>query len=291
MIFLEKLDLPEFASFVLLSTPTGITALQRYFRGYADLAVRHRAGLILESATWRANADWGAKLGYDAAGLADVNRKAVQLLSDLRQEYSYRGLPMVVSGCLGPRGDGYRPELLMSAEESQRYHQAQVDVLASTDADMISAFTMNYCEEALGIVCAAHNARIPVVISFTVETDGRLATGQSLHSAIEQIDAITAGYPSYYMINCAHPRHFAPICSEGGAWLKRIRGLRANASIKSHAELNECTELDIGSPVELADEHQALVKKLPHINVLGGCCGTDQRHIEAIADACLIKPD
>lgn len=287
MIFHEKLELPEFASFVLLKTPAGLAALNNYYRGYADLAVRFRAGLVLEAATWRANADWGRKIGYNPADLVAINRQAIDILVELRDDYAHHSLPFVISGCLGPRGDGYRPDRQMSATESQHYHQAQVDVLAGTETDMISAFTMNYVEEALGIVQAAQQARMPMVISFTVETDGQLATGQSLRSAIEQVDAATAGYPSYYMVNCAHPRHFTPVFAEGGAWLQRIRGLRSNSSTKSHAELNESTELDIGQPIVLASEHQSLVRQFPHINVLGGCCGTDLRHVEAIARACI----
>ena len=175
----------------------------------------------------------------------------------------------------------------MSDREAEAYHAEQVDTFADTAADMVTAITMNYVEEALGIARAAESAGMPAVISFTVETDGRLPTGQTLRAAIEQVDAATSGYPAYYMINCAHPTHFEHLLAEAEPWTKRIRGLRANASRKSHAELNESPKLDIGDPVELGIQHARLKQRLPQLNVLGGCCGTDHRHVEQIATACL----
>jgi S-methylmethionine-dependent homocysteine/selenocysteine methylase len=127
---------------------------------------------------------------------------------------------------------------------------------------------------------------MPVAISFTVETDGRLATGQPLRAAIEQVDDMTAGYPVYYMLNCAHPSHFDAALAEGGAWVARIRGLRANASRLSHAELDALPAPDPGDPEELGRAYACLKRRLPQLNVFGGCCGTDQRHLEHIAAAC-----
>ena len=287
LIFHEGLELPDFAAFRLLSSPQGETALRKYFRTYAELAKRFGTGLILESATWRSNSDWGARLGYSSKSLTDVNRKAIQLLEDLREEYESAQTPMVISGCIGPRGDGYVPGTLMSSHEAEAYHREQIEAFAETSADLVTAITMNYVEEAIGIVRAAHQAKLPVVISFTVETDGNLPTGQTLRSAIEQVDAATAGYPAYYMINCAHPTHFEHVLAEGGDWLRRIRGLRANASQRSHAELNEAPDLDEGNPLELGKQYARLKRRLPDLNVMGGCCGTDHRHLEQIAQACL----
>jgi len=193
----------------------------------------------------------------------------------------------VISGCLGPRGDGYSPTQTMSDRDAEAYHREQVETFADTAADIVTAITMNYVEEAIGITRAAESAGMPVVISFTVETDGRLPTGQTLRAAIEQVDAVTSGYPSHYMINCAHPTHFERVLAEAEPWAQRIRGLPANASRKSHAELNESPELDVGDPVELGMQHAGLKQRLPQLNVLGGCCGTDHRHVEQIASACL----
>lgn len=287
LIFHEGLELPDFAAFHLFKTPHGEAALRKYFRTYAEMAQRFGTGLILESATWRANADWGERLGYSPEELAAANRRAIHLLEELRSEYESDRTPIVISGCIGPRGDGYVPDRAMSAQEAEAYHREQIEALAGSAADMVCAITMNYVEEAVGVVRAAQRARLPVAISFTVETDGHLPTGQRLKSAIEQVDDATSGYPSYYMINCAHPSHFDNVLIEGERWAQRIRGLRANASRMSHAQLNEAPELDAGNATELGREYADLKNRLPQLNVMGGCCGTDHRHIEQIASACL----
>jgi S-methylmethionine-dependent homocysteine/selenocysteine methylase len=290
LIYHDNVDLPYFAAFDLLKDEAGTQVLRRYFARYAHVARSRGAGIVLEAPTWRANPDWAAKLGYDANTLADANRKGVGLLLEVRAAFETRATPVVISGNLGPRGDGYRPDARMSVDEARTYHGAQVRTFAQTDADMVAAFTMNYVEEAIGIGLAAKDDEMPVAISFTVETDGRLPSGDALAAAIERTDRETGGWPAYYMINCAHPSHFEAIVrgADGdGRWRERIRGLRANASAKSHAELDASTELDLGNPIALAEEYQALRTWLPKLAVVGGCCGTDHRHVEAIADSCL----
>jgi len=287
LIFHEGVELPDFAAFDLLRTPGGEAALRKYFRTYAELARRLGTGLILESATWRASADWGRKLGYDAAALADANRRAIALLEEVRDELATHRTPVVVSGCVGPRGDGYVPDRAMSEREAEDYHREQIATFAGSAADMTCAITMNYAEEAAGIARAARHEDMPVAISFTVETDGRLPTGQTLRAAVEQVEGATSGYPAYYMINCAHPSHFEAVLPERELWVERIRGLRANASRMSHAELNESPELDVGDAVELGQDYARLKRRLAHLNVMGGCCGTDHRHVEQIAAAVL----
>jgi S-methylmethionine-dependent homocysteine/selenocysteine methylase len=287
LIFHEGLALPYFAAFDLLTHDEGYTVLQKYFRTYADMARHYAVGCILESATWRANPDWGAKLGYSATVLAELNRKAITLLQDIRDAYEQGTAPMVISGCIGPRGDGYNPAVLMTEGDAERYHTMQAVTFRDTEADMLTAITMTYAAEAIGVTRAAQAANMPVVISFTVETDGRLPTGQRLQEAVEQVDDATGRGPAYYMINCAHPTHFVGTLTAGELWLDRIRGLRANASTKSHAELDEATELDDGNPVELGLQYRELKAKLPQLNVLGGCCGTDHRHVEEIGKVCL----
>jgi homocysteine S-methyltransferase len=287
LIFHQGLELPDFAAFDLLKRPGGESALREYFRAYARIAARHNADVVLESATWRASADWGTRLGYSGAELAQANRRAIELLERIRDELSGTRTMAVISGCVGPRGDGYQPANMMTIDQALSYHRVQVDTFADTAADMVGAITMNYVEEAIGIALAARDAEMPVAISFTVETDGRLATGQTLADAIGQVDAATGSYPAYYMLNCAHPQHFDSVLEPDASWSGRIRGLRANASRKSHAELNESSELDIGDPAELGTQYAWLKQhRLPRLNVLGGCCGTDQRHVESIAAAC-----
>lgn len=287
LIFHEGLNLPYFAAFDLVKNALGYEALRKYFCTYAQLVQKYEVGLILESPTWRASQDWGDKLGYSIAEMAALNRKAIELLQDIRDEYENDNSPMVISGCLGPRGDGYNPEELMNEAEAEHYHSAQIDTFCSAQVDLVTAITITYVEEAIGISRAASNANIPVVISFTVETDGRLPTSQPLKNAIEQVDSATNSAPIYYMINCAHPTHFGSVLPTGEKWLERIRGLRANASLRSHAELDEAEELDDGNPVELASQYRQLKTKLPSLNVLGGCCGTDHRHVEEICQVCL----
>lgn len=285
LIFHQGLELPFFAAFRLLRDPEGVEALREYFVPYASLARSNGVGLILESATWRASSDWGRKLGYAKAELAEMNRRSIDLLREIRGEYESERSPIVISGCVGPRGDGYDPGTLMSPVAAEAYHANQIFTFAETEADLITAITMTNPAEAIGVTRAARAAGMPVVISFTVETDGRLPTGDELHEAILAVDEATDEGPAYYMINCAHPTHFSHVLGDG-PWRTRLRGIRANASQRSHAELDEAEDLDAGDPAELAARYAGLRRDLPQLNVLGGCCGTDARHIEQIYEAC-----
>jgi S-methylmethionine-dependent homocysteine/selenocysteine methylase len=285
LVFHDGRELPHFAAFDLLKDDAGFERLRAYYVRYAEIARAHGLGLVLETPTWRASPDWGTKLGYDAQALADANRKAVSLLLEIRAEFETPATPVVASGNLGPRGDGYRPEARMSVAEARDYHGWQIATFAATDADLVSVFTMNYVEEAIGVTLAARDHAMPVVISFTLETDGRLPSGQDLASAIEATDAATGGHPAYYMINCAHPTHFSDALRAGGAWRHRVRGIRANASRRSHAELDASTDLDDGNPDELGRQYRALRPLLPRLTVVGGCCGTDHRHVGSICRA------
>ncbi|MDH5232333.1 MAG: homocysteine S-methyltransferase family protein [Gammaproteobacteria bacterium] len=287
LIFKKGIDLPYFAAFDLLKNEQGKQTLLEYYQDYLNLAKKYESGFILESATWRASADWGEKLGYTADQLDKANREAIQLLQRLKNQNLELHDCCVISGCIGPRGDGYAIAETMTIAQAQQYHQVQIDSLKRAGVDMVSAFTMNYVEEALGIVYAAKHAKIPVVISFTVETNGCLPSGDSLISAIETVDRATNATPLYYMINCAHPTHFSTTLSDEAVWLKRIRGIRANASSCSHAELDEATELDEGDAVALGLQYKQLQLLLPSLRVFGGCCGTDHKHIELICQHCL----
>ena len=286
LIFNDGMELPHFAAFDLLKSEKGVAVLRAYYARYATIAKANGVGFILESPTWRASADWGRKLGYSQAALARANAQAIELMAELRREYRSETSPMVVSGCVGPRGDGYDPGTVMSADEAQAYHAEQIGVFPDTDADMVTAITMTNANEAIGLTRAAQAAGMPVAIAFTLETDGRLPTGQGLRQAIEEVDGATGNGPAYYMINCAHPTHFEATLDTEAPWVKRIRGIRANASRRSHSELNEAPDLDDGNPAELGAQYHALLQRHPQINVLGGCCGTDHRHVEAICGAC-----
>ncbi len=285
LIFHEGWELPHFAAFHLLKDEAGTAALRTYYERYLAIAQANGLGFVLESPTWRASADWGDKLGYSREALAAINRKSIELMFELRDRYA--GVqPTVVSGNLGPRGDGYDPGLVMSADEARDYHAAQVKAHAESGVDMVAAFTMTNANEAVGITRAAQAAGLPVAISFTVETDGRLPTGQGLDEAIIEVDELTRTGPAYYMINCAHPSHFESRLGGKAPWISRIRGIRANASRRSHAELNEAPDLDDGNPEDLGGEYRAILRRHQQIAVLGGCCGTDHRHVEQMYLAC-----
>jgi homocysteine S-methyltransferase len=279
-------DLPAFAAFPLMRHDTGREALDAYYRPYVALARDNGLGFILETPTWRANADWGARLGYGPEALAAINRDAVAMMEEIRKANETAISPMPVSGNIGPRGDGYQPDRLMAVAEAERYHAAQIRDFKAAGADLVTAMTMNYAEEATGIARAAAEAEIPVVVSLTVETDGGLATGQALGDAISAIDAASGSAPAYYMVNCAHPTHFAPVLATGGAWVDRIGGLRPNASAKSHAELDAATALDDGDPRDLGLRTAELRRRHGRLTVFGGCCGTDHRHVGEICLAC-----
>ncbi|MCF7981691.1 MAG: homocysteine S-methyltransferase family protein [Pseudomonadales bacterium] len=282
LVFQQQLELPEFAAYDLLRQPKGYKKLVSYYKTYAELAQHYQLGLVLETPTWRASSDWGAKLGDSPDTLKKLNFQSVELLEQIRAEYQNEKTMIVISGNLGPRGDGYKPTELMSAREAQRYHNEQIATFAMSEVDMVSALTLNYVEEAIGITLSALEHNLPVCISFTLETDGNLPTGESLEQAINLVDRETDQGPVYYMINCAHPRHFKHLFQNQEDWHARVKGLRGNASCLSHAELDESEILDDGNPAEFGAELVGLKSLSPHLSVLGGCCGTDHRHIEQI---------
>jgi S-methylmethionine-dependent homocysteine/selenocysteine methylase len=284
MIFDEGIDLPEFAAFLLLDDEEGIEALRRYYRGYIEIARRHGLGFTLDTPTWRASRDWGERLGRSVGELAEVNRRAVELAQEIRAEEERPETPIVICGTLGPRGDAYEAGEEMDAAEAEAYHAEQIGTFAETEAEMVSAYTLPYASEAVGMVRAAAAVEIPITISFTVETDGRLPSGQSLAEAIEQVDAETRSTARYFMVNCAHPTHFAAAVEAGSDWVERLGGIRSNASRRSHAELDEADELDRGNPAELGSLYRELKPHLSAVRVLGGCCGTGTAHIASICE-------
>lgn len=286
LIFQHGLELPHFAAFDLLRDAEGTKLIHDYYLDYIDIARKKGVGFILETPTWRANPDWAELLGYNLQALDAINQEAVKLLNTLKEEH--RDVEIVISGNIGPRGDGYVAGNIMTIEEAETYHRTQINSFNKVGVQMVTAITMTNSNEAIGIVKAAQNASLPVCIGLTVETDGRLPSGQSLKGAIEEIDVATQGGPAYYMINCAHPDHFNFVLEKGSDWIKRIRSLRCNASKCSHAELDNAEELDDGNPDELAADILRITNQHPQISILGGCCGTDHRHIEAISQACII---
>lgn len=288
LISRDGIDLPDFAAFPLLDSGEGQSRMAAYFTPYLDLAERLGTGFVLDTPTWRANEDWGRRLGYDRTALVEANRQAVEYVAELAG--TRPSIPMVLDGLIGPRGDDYVINALMTADEAADYHALQTEAFASSGADMVSALTLTYADEAIGIVRAARASGIAVVVSFTVETDGRLPSGQKLAAAVAEVDEATDGAAAYFMVNCAHPTHFLPVLEGGAGWLERIKGVRANSSVKSHAELDEATELDRGDVLGLARDYGELSRVLPDLRVVGGCCGTDDTHVAAIAKELITRP-
>ena len=284
MIFQEGIDLNHFAAFELLTNDGGRKALKRYFRSYLQIAEQYQMNFVLEAPTWRANTDWGYKLGYSKSQLSTINKKAISFMREMVTENNWPEEKVLISGSIGPRGDGYVADNYMKVQEAKAYHTDQIQAFALADVDFVTAMSINYSNEATGVVEAAKTFNVPVVISFTVETDGNLPSGESLNEAIAKVDQSTDSYVEHFMINCAHPEHFKHRLNSDDSWIKRIGGIRANASTLSHAELDESDTLDAGDKVALAGHYDDLFKLLPNLQVVGGCCGTDHTHMEAVCE-------
>lgn len=283
MFFNEGFDAPEFAAIVLMDDPDVRVAMRRYFDRFLAMADAADTGFILDTNTWRGGIGWGPKLGKSEADMARLNADAVAFAHKIRDAWQPRVSPILVNGVVGPAGDGYAPDKHLEPDEARRWHQPQIEAMAGLGVDLISALTLTHVGEAVGIVRAAVSVGLPVVISFTVETDGRLPTGESLREAVAATDAATDGAPIYFMVNCAHPDHFRDVLATGSDWISRIGGIRANASRLSHAELDEAEMLDDGDPEEFGQLHANLLEKMPNLRVVGGCCGTDHRHVGCVS--------
>ncbi len=283
MFFVEGFEAPEFAAIVLMDDEGFRQKAREYFERFLKMAAVANTGYVLDTNTWRGCTQWAGALGVSEAGLLRLSRDAVEFARRLRDEWRGRVSPVLINGVVGPAGDGYATETLLTATDAFALHLPQIEVFAETGVDMISALTMTNVPEVVGIAKAAEAKGLPVVISFTVETDGRLHSGQSLAEAITETDRETNASPAYYMVNCAHPDHFKHVLDGDSAWLNRIGGVRANASRMSHEELDQAEELDAGNPQEFSELHVELAASLPALKVVGGCCGTDHRHVEHVS--------
>lgn len=284
LIYNQGFEIPGFATHILLKDPKGRNAIANYYRQYLALAREQNTGIVLGTQTWKAHMHWAGEQGATEEELHQANHESAAFIAGIRDEFSDIAKPIVLDGIVGPRGDCYAPEEEIAAFEAEEYHAKQIGWLAETEVDMITAATLNQTDEAIGIVRAAQAVDLPVVISFTLETDGNLQTGQSLADAIVAVDEATDSGAAYFMVNCTHPDHFAHLL-EDRAWARRIKGVFCNASRKSHAELEASDTLDDGNPVEFGEQHKAMRDRSPWINVFGGCCGCDIRHVTEIAHA------
>jgi homocysteine S-methyltransferase len=289
LIFSAGLELPQFASFPLVDDPRGVAVLRTYYSPYVEVARRAGRGLVLDAPTWRASSHWGELLGYGPAELDDVNRRAVGLVEDIRRESA--DVPIVIGGCVGPCADAYTADERLSADETFAYHLPQIQTLAQTAADFVNALTLAYAEEAIGIARAARTVEMPVAISFTVETDGRLPSGQGLRDAIEEVDAATDGAVEFFMVNCAHPTHFVHVLSGDGPWLephqRRTRERIGEEPCRARRVRPARRRGSRGArePLPAPSHYPRLCELLPKFAIAGGCCGTEDRHIAAISAA------
>lgn len=271
-------ELREFAAFELLATAEGREALRTYYGEYVDLAAQQQRPLVLDTPTWRANADWGDRLGYDLEDLDAINADAVALVRQVIEDAETEGVTVEVNGCVGPRyDDHYASQDNMTAEESESYYGVQVRALAAAGADRITLVTTMSVAEGIGVVRAAVAERIPVAVSFVVGDDGRLASGDSVAEAIAQIDAATDAVALGYLVNCAHPSEVEQglaACADD-AYLNRIIGFRLNAAKEHEPESPE-------RPENFAELQAGLKRYARNATVFGGCCGTDVQHIRAL---------
>ncbi|WP_203564896.1 homocysteine S-methyltransferase family protein [Aliiroseovarius sp. PrR006] len=276
-------ELPEFAMFPLLDDPKADQVLRDMYRRYFDVAEKFDTGMLIMSHDYRASPDWGAKLGYSPEGLADMQRRTIDFLEGMRCEYQGRVSDVYIAGCIGPKGDAYGTGGDISEDEAEEYHSVQLSTLAATAADMAIALTFNNIPEAIGLVRAAEKLGIPLGVCLTLTTEGVLKSGPSLQAAIETIDERTNGAAAWFGTNCSHPLEFAPALANSGPWLDRIRCIRPNAVKMEQVALCRLGHLEDGDPVELGKQMGDVAERFPKADILGGCCGTDERHLSEIA--------
>ncbi len=283
MMYKKDWEFRHFCLFELLQNDRFVDDLRTYHTGLIEVAVEHKVGHLLDGVHYRASPDWGALLGMSEQQLADLTAKGIEIYSELSQEYATEDTPIPVGCCIGPRGDAYNADLVMSAEEAEEYHSVQIATAKSAGADFISALTFNHIEEAIGITRAASAAEIPIIMSFSLGREAVLKTGPTIGDAIEAVEVATDRAPLFYMINCNHPIDFAPAIAAPGRWIDRLKGVRPNASSLDHGILCKLGHLEEGDPIELGQQMGDLARRFPQLNVFGGCCGTDRPHMEQIA--------
>jgi S-methylmethionine-dependent homocysteine/selenocysteine methylase len=280
--YVDGFELRHFCAFELLDDPRGRVCMTDYHRKIVEAAVANGFGVINEGIHYRASRDWGALIGYSRDGLEEINIRGIEFYRDFAREYGSPETPMIVGGCIGPRGDAYETGRLPDAAEAEDYHSEQIATFMKAGADMVTAATFSGVEEAIGLTRAASAAGMPVAVSFFARTKGgRLEGGETLEEAIAAVDAATDNVPLYYMVNCSHPAEFEPGLTPGD-WTQRLGGFMPNAVAMETLTLCSLGHLEDGDPKELGGQMADLAKRYPHVNVWGGCCGTDGRHIGEI---------
>jgi S-methylmethionine-dependent homocysteine/selenocysteine methylase len=276
-------ELPEFASFLpLFRDDRG--ALERIYQSYLRVAADSGLPMQIGTPTWRAHPDCLARLGYGRPDdLARVNRAAVRLLDDLRAQAGLQDR-VYIAGVIGPRRDGYDPAGAPGTVEARAYHARQAEVLAACGVDLLYAPTFACASELIGVAQAMASTGLPYVLAPVLGEDGRLPDGTALADAIDAVDAAVVPRPLHVMVGCVHPSRVQAIAASGsaGALPDRVAGIKANASTLPPDQLDKLGRLDEGDCQLFARQMTAL-RRDHGLRVLGGCCGTNDRHIAALA--------
>lgn len=283
IMYKHGFELPEFAMFPLLENPIAVTAMRDMFRSQLDVAAEFAMSMLLTGIDYRASPDWGAKLGYSPHGLAQANIQSIEFLRELAGEYNGQIPRTLIGGTIGPRGDAYQLNRTITAAEAEDYHSVQLATLKQAAVDFACAATFNNIPEAVGVARAAKKIGVPLIVSLTVDSSSRLKSGPTVADAIQAIDFEAAdAAPISYLLNCSHPVEFEPALT-AGPWTSRLHGFRPNASKMEKLALCKLGHLEEGDPVELGRLMGGLARRYPHMNVWGGCCGTGDTHLRAIA--------
>ncbi|KAJ5210720.1 Homocysteine S-methyltransferase [Penicillium cf. griseofulvum] len=281
LIYTKNIDLPNFSTLPVLNTEDGKETISSIYKGYIDIARAHSTGVVLETRTWRGSPLWSSEIGLSIPQMVDLNHTAVKLLQGIRSETPFD--PIVISGAMGPLQDAYQ-DSTVSFDQAREYYGPQIRAFAEEGVDMLCIMTVTNLDEAFGAVSLAREYNLPIHVSFSIETDGRLRGGKTLEDAIREVDSVTENYVTYYGVNCAHPRYIIMAVQDMPMEVRsRLGSIRGNSSLKSHEELDNSTELDRGDIPGWVQEFNQLVSMLPGLKVVGGCCGTDEEHIDAIA--------
>ncbi|MBW2409401.1 MAG: homocysteine S-methyltransferase family protein [Deltaproteobacteria bacterium] len=271
---------PYIANAGLIYDQAGKQAMTRIYRQYIDIASRYRLPMIVSAPTWRASSERINKSAY--SGRETMVKDCADFINRIRQDVSQSADCIYIAGLIACRGDSYEPREALTADKAEAYHRLQAQELAHAGVDFILAATLPAVSEALGIAAALSQCAIPYSLSFVIRSDGRVLDGTPLQAAIEKIDAAVNPGPLFYQINCVHPAIFRKAIEQSEPGFDRLLGLQANTSEKSPEELDGLGYLDTSEPEEFAESMLALHTHFG-LKIIGGCCGTDHRHIEEIA--------
>ncbi len=266
---------PELVNATLMYTPEGRRLMESLYRQYLDIARAAALPMILCTPTWRANRERVRKHKAPVG----INRDNTRFLLQLRDQY--REIPVRIGGMLGCKNDCYQAKEALSADEAEAFHAWQIQELASAGADFLIAETLPAVSEALGIGRAMTNHSIPYILSFTIDRGGRVLDGTRLSDAIRYLDRRLGRQPLGYMVNCAYPT-FLSIAAQQEEALARLIGFQANASDLDQCDLDGSCEIH-ANPVEEWGRAMRIIHTEAGIPIMGGCCGTDGRHIRYLA--------